>query len=61
MDGDAPQGRADFLRQAFAWVTPAYHMNKEHWNTVRLDGDVPEEELRAMLDHSWELTKPKRK
>ena len=50
--------RADFLRQVYADVTPAYHMNKEHWNTVRMDGDVPEEELRDMIDRSWRLTAP---
>lgn len=33
----------DFLRQIFADVTPAYHMNKTHWNTVTVGGDVPEE------------------
>ena len=32
---------ADFLRRAFIDVTPAYYMNKEHWNTVKVGGDVP--------------------
>ena len=48
--------RADFLRQAYRGVEPAYHMNKEHWNTVVLDADVPEEELFAMIEHSYRLT-----
>ncbi len=53
--------RADFLRAAFpGGVTPAYHMNKEHWNTVRPDL-VPREDLEAMLDHSYELTRPKKR
>jgi predicted DNA-binding protein (MmcQ/YjbR family) len=34
-------------------------MNKEHWNTVYMDGDVPEQELREMIEHSFDLTKPK--
>jgi predicted DNA-binding protein (MmcQ/YjbR family) len=50
---------ADFLRQVFADVTPAYHMNKVHWNTVTLGGDVPEEELKGMVGRSYELIQPK--
>jgi len=49
---------ADFLRQAFADVTPAYHMNKVHWNTVTLGGDVPEKELKRMVGNSCDLIKP---
>jgi len=51
--------RADFLRRAYAGVIPAYHMNKEHWNTVLIGSDVPEDELRAMIEHSHRLTMPK--
>jgi predicted DNA-binding protein (MmcQ/YjbR family) len=50
---------ADFLRQAFDGVAPAYHMNKTHWNTVTVGGDVPEEELRRMIGNSYDLIKPK--
>lgn len=46
---------ADFLRQVYKGVTPAYHMNKEHWNTVRLDSDVPDDKLYAMIEHSYKL------
>jgi predicted DNA-binding protein (MmcQ/YjbR family) len=53
--------RADFLRQAYSSVTPAYHMNKDHWNTVRLGSDVPDDELYSMIEHSYCLTMPKRK
>ena len=53
--------RADFLRRAFPdAVTPAYHMNKEHWNTVKPDL-VSREDLEAMIDESYELTRPKRR
>jgi len=52
---------AGFLRQAFVDVTPAYHMNKEHWNTVALGGDVPEEELQWMVGKSYDLVMPKAK
>jgi len=50
---------ADFLRQMFENVTPGYHMNKVHWNTVTLGGDVPEDELKRMIDNSYGLIKPK--
>ncbi len=49
---------ADFLRQAYAEVTPAYHMNKVHWNTVTVGGDVPEKELALMIGKSYDLIKP---
>lgn len=52
-------GRADFLRSAFKEVKPGYHMNKEHWNTVILDGELPEDVLYDMVKHSYELTKPR--
>lgn len=48
-----------FLRQAYRGVTAGYHMNKEHWITVRPDSDVPAGELRAMIWESWELTQPR--
>lgn len=51
---------ADMLRQMFSDVIPGYHMNKEHWNTVFMGGDVPTEALHAMIDKSYHLTKPKR-
>ena len=50
---------AGFFRQVYRSVTPAYHMNKEHWNTVRPDSDVPEKELFGMIGQSFNLTKPK--
>ncbi|WP_204517846.1 MmcQ/YjbR family DNA-binding protein [Brevibacillus fulvus] len=53
--------RADFLRGLFGEVKPGYHMNKEHWNTVILDGELPEHEIHDMVKHSFELTKPKSK
>ena len=47
------------LRQAFAEVRPAYHMNKQHWNTVVANGDVPKEEIMRMIQNSYSLIKPK--
>ena len=48
-------------RNAYASVLPAYHMNKEHWSSVILDGTVPEKEIRRMIEESYDLTKPKKK
>jgi len=50
---------ADSLRQMFADVTPAYHMNKVHWNTVASGGDVPDRALKRMVGRSYGLIKPK--
>jgi predicted DNA-binding protein (MmcQ/YjbR family) len=51
--------RADTLRTVFKSVVPGWHMNKWHWNTVYIDGDVPEQELFEMIEHSYDLIKPK--
>lgn len=50
---DPPHARA--LRAHYAAIQPGYHLNKRHWNTVTLDGSVPEEELLAMIDESYRL------
>ena len=52
---------ADFLRGVFEDVTLGYHMNKTHWNTVNLGGDVQEGELQRMVEQSYNLIKPKMK
>lgn len=46
---------ADGLRSRYAAITPGYHLNKRHWNTVILDGSVPDDELLDLIDHSYEL------
>jgi len=43
------------LRARYDAITPGYHLNKRHWNTVALDGSVPDEELLELIDHSYEL------
>jgi predicted DNA-binding protein (MmcQ/YjbR family) len=48
-------GLAADLRQRYPAVTPGYHLNKRHWNTVTLDGSVPGEELLDLIDHSYQL------
>jgi predicted DNA-binding protein (MmcQ/YjbR family) len=47
--------RALELRDRYEDVRPGYHMNKKHWNTVVLVGGIPDDELREMIDHSYEL------
>ena len=47
--------RAVELREQYDAVTPGYHMNKTHWNTVKVDGDVNGRMLRELVDHSYEL------
>lgn len=43
------------LRASYQAITPGYHMNKEHWNTVVLNGDAPEDLLRGLIDRSYDL------
>ena len=43
------------LREKYNSVTPGYHMNKKHWNTVLLDGSVPDKEVFSWIDHSYNL------
>ncbi len=47
--------RALELRDRYEEVQPGYHMSKKHWNTVDLEGRIPERELKEMIDHSYEL------
>ena len=44
-----------FLRQQFRDITPGYYMNKEHWNSLYLEGDVPDSIVKEMLDQSYHL------
>jgi predicted DNA-binding protein (MmcQ/YjbR family) len=43
------------LRDRYEEVRPGYHMNKKHWNTVKIEGSIPDAELRKMIDHSYDL------
>ncbi len=43
--------------ERYPTVTPGYHMNKKHWNTVLLDGSVPDKEVFSWIDHSYNLIK----
>ncbi|CAM4420129.1 putative DNA-binding protein (MmcQ/YjbR family) [Paenibacillus endophyticus] len=43
------------LREQHHNVRPGYHMNKKHWNTIAMDGSLPESDLFAMIDHSYDM------
>jgi len=44
-------------RERYAGITPGYHMNKQHWNTVVTDGSVPARVLLELADHSYDLVR----
>jgi predicted DNA-binding protein (MmcQ/YjbR family) len=46
---------ATSLRSRYPGVTPGYHLNKRHWNTVTLDGSVPDDEVLELIDYSYDL------
>ena len=48
------------LRERHPSVTPGYHMNKKHWNTINIDGTVPNKEVFSWIDHSYDLISGKR-
>jgi predicted DNA-binding protein (MmcQ/YjbR family) len=48
-------GLAEQLRVSHAAITPGYHLNKRHWNTVVLDGSVPDAMVRDMIEDSYDL------
>ena len=43
------------LRERYGAVKPGFHMNKKHWNTVDLNGDMHQEELLKLIDDSYDL------
>jgi predicted DNA-binding protein (MmcQ/YjbR family) len=49
-------GLAIALRQEYPAVTAGYHLNKRHWNTVQLDGSIPDDVLADWIEDSYALT-----
>lgn len=43
------------LRHQYSSVREGYHMNKKHWNTIFVDGSIPDNEIKKMIDHSYDL------
>lgn len=48
---------SDILRNAYEYIIPAYHMNKELWNTVIISKNVDVNLVKELVEHSYELTK----
>jgi predicted DNA-binding protein (MmcQ/YjbR family) len=48
-------GLTDALREAYPAVLPGYHLNKRHWNTVIVDGSIPDQTIRDMIEDSYDL------
>ena len=53
-------GLAIELRERYSSVMPGYNINKKHWNTVRIDGSVPDREVFSWVDNSYEKKKKKK-
>ena len=45
----------EFLRREFEDIIPGYYMNKIHWNSVKVSGSVPDDVVRDMLDHAYDV------
>lgn len=45
----------DFFRNAYESVIPGYHLNKEHWNTIIIDGTIPDSEVKKMIEESYRI------
>lgn len=50
-------GMNEQLRDEYESIVPAYHLNKEHWNSIILDGTVPTKEIHDLISTSYDLTK----
>lgn len=46
---------AETLREKYVSVMPGYHLNKKHWNTLILSGELPWDEVEALIQHSYQL------
>ena len=46
---------AEALRREYEAITPGYHMNKKHWNTIAFDGSIPDDNLKVFIDISYDL------
>lgn len=45
----------DFWRSAYDAVIAGYHQNKEHWNTIILDGTIPDKDIKRMIAESYDI------
>lgn len=47
--------KAYFWRSVYKSVIPGYHQNKRYWNTIILDGTIPDEDIKTMIEESYDL------
>ena len=47
--------RALELREEYESISAGFHMNKKHWNTLRVDGSFPDDLFRDLIDHSYDM------
>jgi len=47
--------RSAMLRLSFPAITAGYHLHKDHWNTIHLDGSVPPSLIRELIDHAYDV------
>jgi predicted DNA-binding protein (MmcQ/YjbR family) len=47
--------KAEEFRESYSSVIPAFHMNKKHWNTIILNGQLSAKQIREMIDESYAL------
>lgn len=45
----------ELLRNKFESILPGYHLNKKHWNTILLTGQLPWEDIKGFIRHSYDL------
>lgn len=48
---------AVLLREKYETVLPGYHLNKKHWNTIILSGQLPDDEVKDLIRHSYHLVR----
>lgn len=48
---------SELLRNEYEYIIPAYHMNKEHWNTIILNNNIDSNLVKELINQSYELTK----
>ncbi len=51
---------AEELRNEYESILPGYHMNKKRWNTIIVDGRLTNIKIKELIDHSYDLVKPKK-
>ena len=51
---------SEVLREKYETVMPGYHLNKKHWNTIVLSGQLPWEDIQGFIRHSYDLVNGKK-